>query len=243
VGRPAALLGLAVWAALLVYYETSSRWWQAGVWWDVAWLALVLIPAVFSLVLLALPLNTARGLLPVGLAFAVLAGVLTWAHFDVFANFSRLAATTLLGWWFLGWFETVGVVLIVACIIPWVDAYSVWRGPTKTILAHHEHVFTNALSFAFPVPGEHSAANLGLPDLLFFGLFLGAAARFGLRVGWTWIALTAALGLTIAAAVWWDLGGLPALPGVALGFLVPNADLLWAYVRRRNSPVRDTMSV
>jgi hypothetical protein len=28
-------------------------------------------------------------------------------------------------------------------------------------------------------------------------------------------------------AVSWDVGGLPALPGLAFGFLIPNADLLW----------------
>ena len=91
-------------------------------------------------------------------------------------------------------------VVLVACIIPWVDAYSVWRGPTKQIVANHAHVF-DVLSFAFPVPGEHAAANLGVPDLLFFALFLGAAARFGLRVLSTFVALVAGLGLTIAATV------------------------------------------
>ena len=136
--------------------------------------------------LIALPLRTYRGLLPVGLAFAVLAAVLTYANFDVLANFARLGATTFLGWWFLGYFETVAWVVLVACIIPWVDAYSVWRGPTKEIVEHHQHVFS-VLSFAFPVPGEHAAANLGVPDLLFFALFLGAADRFGLRVYWTWV--------------------------------------------------------
>ena len=80
-----------------------------------------------------------------------------------------------------GVFERCRGSSLVASIIPWVDAYSVWRGPTKTIVEHHEHVFS-VLSFAFPVPGEHAAANLGVPDLLFFALFLGAAARFGLRV-------------------------------------------------------------
>jgi hypothetical protein len=223
VGRSAALLGLFL--LLVLYYETSSRLWEASLWWDVAWLVLVLIPAVFGLVLLALPLRDANGLLPVGLAFAVLAAVLTAAGFDVFANFARLGATTLLGWWFLGWFETVAWVTLVACIIPWVDAYSVWRGPTKEIVEHHNHVFS-VLSFAFPVPGEHAAANLGVPDLLFFALFLAAAARFGLRLLATWFGLLAGLGVTIAATVYFDLGGLPALPGIALGFLLPNADLL-----------------
>ena len=205
-----------------------------SLWWDVAWIALVLMPWVFALVLVGLPLRTARGLLPVGLAFAVLTALLTIAHFNVYANFTRLGATTLLGWWFLEYFETVAWVVLVACIIPWVDAYSVWRGPTKEIVAHHEHVFT-VLSFAFPVPGEHAVAQLGVPDLLFFALFLGAAHRFGLRVYWTWAALVAALGGTIALTVWWNLNGLPALPGIALGFLLPNADLLWRELRRQRS--------
>jgi hypothetical protein len=239
VGRFAALLGL--FALLVVYYETSTHLWHASLWWDVAWLVFVLMPAVFALPLLALPLRTARGLFPVGLAFAVLAAVLTVADFDVFANFARLAATTLLGWWFLTYFETVAWVTLVACIIPWVDAYSVWRGPTKQIVENHEHVFT-VLSFAFPVPGEHAAANLGVPDLLFFALFLGAAARFGLRVFGTWLGLLTGLGVTIWATVYFDLSGLPALPGIALGFLVPNADLLWRELRRKPG-IRDRPDV
>jgi hypothetical protein len=180
-----------------------------------------------------------RQLLPVGLAFAVLAAVLTAVNANVSANFARLAAATLLGWWFLRYFEELAWVVLVAVVIPWVDAYSVWRGPTKQIVTHHEHVFS-VLSYAFPVPGEHSAANLGVPDLLFFALFLGAAEQFELRVVWTWFALVAGLGATIALTVWLDLSGLPALPAIALGFLLPNADLLWKRLRRqpglRNGP-------
>jgi len=225
VGRLAALLGL-----LVTYYELAPRLWHASVWWDVAWIACVLMPAVFGLVLLALPLREDRWLFPVGVAFAVLAAVLTILHVNVGANFARLGATTLLGWWFLSYFETLAWVVLVAAIIPWVDAYSVWRGPTKTIVAHHAHVFT-VLSFAFPVPGEHAAANLGVPDLLFFALFLAAAARFGLRVYATWICLVAALGATIALTIWLELSGLPALPAIAVGFLLPTAPLIWRRLR------------
>jgi hypothetical protein len=35
--------------------------------------------------------------------------------------------------------------------------------------------------------------------------------------------------------VWFDLSGLPALPGIALGFLLPNADLLWRQTRSRRA--------
>jgi hypothetical protein len=232
VGRAPALLGGLLLAALLVYYETHERWWNAGIWWDVAWIACVLMPAVFALVLLALPLRDWRGLFPVGVAFVLLAVVLEVANAGLFANFARLAATTFLGFWFLSFFETVSWVVLVAAIIPWVDAYSVWRGPTKHIVTNHEHVFS-VLSFAFPVPGERAAANLGVPDLLFFALFLAAAARFELRVRSTWVCLVAALGITIFLTVYFDLSGLPALPGIALGFFVPNADLLWRGLRRR----------
>jgi hypothetical protein len=230
VGRAPAVLGGLLFAGLVVYYETHEDWWHAGLWWDVAFIAGVLLPLVFALVLLALPLRQWPFVLPGGIAFVVLTVVLEVVHADVFANFSRLAATALLGWWFMSFFETVSWVVLVAVIIPWVDAYSVWRGPTKQIVTHHEHVFS-VLSFAFPVPGEHAAANLGVPDLLFFALFLGAAARFGLRVLATWLCLVGGLALTIVLTVWLDLSGLPALPAIALGFLVPNVDLLWHEIR------------
>ncbi|MBM2822529.1 MAG: hypothetical protein HW413_1275, partial [Thermoleophilia bacterium] len=34
---------------------------------------------------------------------------------------------------------------------------------------------------------------------------------------------------------WEDIAGLPALPAVCLGFLIPNADLLWRNVREARS--------
>jgi hypothetical protein len=228
VRRAAALL--ALFALLFAYDELAPHLWHESVWWDVAWIGFVLMPATFALVLIALPWRTAPWVGPVGLVFAVLAVIFTVAHVGILANFARLGAATLLAWWFLEFFETLSWVVVVACIIPWVDAYSVWRGPTKNITQNHPNVFSD-LSYAFPVPGRHAAANLGVPDLLFFALFLGAAARFGLRVVPTWVCLVAGLGITIALTVWWDLSGLPALPAIALGFLLPNADLIWRRLR------------
>jgi hypothetical protein len=229
------VVGLAALLALLVtYYEVARDLPHIGLWWAVALLCAVIMPAVFLLVLVALPLRVARGLFPVGIAFAVLTGVLAAAHFNVPANFTRIAATTLLGWWFLTFFETAYWVVLVACIIPWVDAYSVFFGPTKTIVNKHVGVF-DVLSFAFLLPGG-GGFQLGVPDLLFFALFLAAAARFDLRVHWTWIGLLTGLSITIVLTVWLDLNGLPALPGIALGFLVPNADLLWLRRPKRPEP-------
>ena len=227
--RVAAFVALA--AALGVYYGIHESLWNGSLWGDVAFLALALIPAVFALVYLVLPFwrSPALQLFMVGVGCAVLAVVLAAADAQTLADFAKLAATTCIAWVFLRYFENVSWVALVALIVPWVDAYSVWRGPTHHIIKHRKHVFLN-LSFSFPVPGSKDTANLGLPDLLFFALFLGATARFGLRVGWTWLGLTAGLGGTIALATW-SKEGLPALPLLALGFLLPNADLLWRAVR------------
>jgi hypothetical protein len=232
VGRAAAVLTTRRIAALAalglglgVYYAWSSYLWRAGDPLDVAFIALVLIPAVFALVWLALPLANARGLLPVGLAFVLLAWARHEAGADALADFAKLAAATALGFWIVGAIDSVLWVTAVALAVPFIDAYSVWRGPTSDIVGEHPEVFTT-LSFAFPIPGETSAARLGPPDLLFFALFLGSAVRFRLRPGLTWVCLVASLGVTLALAFAFEVG-LPALPGLSLAFLLPNVDLLW----------------
>ncbi len=227
---PRAAAGLALFGALLAYYLARDDLPNLSDGWDRVLIAAVLIPAMFGLVLAALPLWRARGLLLVGLALAVLAFTLDFGDFALASNFAKLAAMTTLGFAFLDLFESVGWVVLVAALIPWVDAYSVWRGPTRKIVEEQRELFTT-LSIAFPAPGERGAANLGLPDILFFALFLGAAARFRLRVVWTWLALVASFALTLLAATTLDVAGLPALPLLSLGFLAPNADLIWHRLR------------
>jgi hypothetical protein len=217
-----------------VYYAVSESLPNFSLWWEVVILTFLVIPAVFGLVYLALPLWRAPGLLPAGLAVAVLAALLQIVGLVVVANFAKLAAATLLAFWFLTYFETVAWVGLVALIVPWVDAYSVWRGPTKHIVTHRRELFTT-FSFAFPVPGEQNTAQLGLPDLLFFALFLAATERWRLRTRLTWAAMTLSFGGTMALSVAFDLNGLPALPLLALGFLLPNADLLWTKMRAKGA--------
>jgi hypothetical protein len=239
VGRTSPLLNrrvagfLALATALGLYYTFHESLWYASTWWTIAFLAFILIPAVFGLVYLALPLWRAatRQLLALAAAFIVAAVVFDVAGASALADFAKLGAMAMIGWLFLRYFEDASWVVLVAFIVPWVDAYSVWRGPTHEIVQHRQQVFST-LSFAFPVPGSNGSAKLGLPDLLFFALFLGASARFNLRVPWTWLCLTASVGGTIALATLFDVGGLPALPLLSLGFLLPNADLLWRAVRR-----------
>jgi hypothetical protein len=237
VGRAAAVLTsrrgaafLALLAVLVAYYAVAPSLPRMTLWWEVVALSVLIIPAVFLLVWLALPLWRARGLLPVAVVFGALAVVCEVAELDILADFAKLAALTLVAFWFLSFFEALSWVTLVALIIPLVDAFSVFRGPTGHVLEERPTIF-ETIAFGFPVPGQSTPARIGPPDILFFALFIAAAARFSLRVGWTWFGLTASFGLTLALAVWLDRGGLPALPFLSLGFLLPNADLLWRDVR------------
>lgn len=346
-GRASAVLGerraaaAALLTVLLVYYVVFRSLPNLPTGWDVAFVGAVLIPAVFGLVWLALPLRRSRGLFVIGVAFAALAVVTSAAGLEVVANFAKLAAATAVAFWFLTYFESALWVAFVALMIPFVDAYSVWRGPTRHIISDRPEVFS-ALAFAFPLPGERqafvswrtplagepdgydvlrepggmrndelltdangdgevgwleaeleagrdytytvvaldgprtaraevvaraddvndgpepgeptgdrlaptsvevdsadSSAKLGIPDLLFFALFLAATDRFGLRRRTTWLLMTASFGTTLALTYVLYVDGLPALPLLALAFLLANADLLWRRLRTRRQDKAD----
>ena len=228
--RWAGLAGLT--AALALYTAGADRLWESGLWPDLLFLTLVVFPATFALIWLLLPLRDHRAMLPAGLTLAALAVVLHFTELDVLNNLAKLFALVCVGFWFLSWFENVMWAALIAVIIPWVDAISVWRGPTEYVVEQQPQVF-DEVSIAFRVPGEDSTANLGPPDILFFALFLAAADRFALRVAWTWLSMTALLGATLIVTATTDVSGLPALPAICIGFLLPNADLLWTALRRR----------
>ena len=198
--------------------------------WNVALVALVVLPGTLLLVLLALPLWSLGPKLWIATAVLIaLAVVLTKTGHGMEANFAKLFAAVFAGWAFLSLFEVLSWVVIVACVIPLVDIISVWRGPTHTITQKHFHVYLD-VAIAFVVPGG-GAAYLGPPDVLFYALFLGAAARWDLRVFWTWFGMTFMYGLTVVVANVADVGGLPALPFLSIGFLLANADILWKRLR------------
>jgi hypothetical protein len=216
---------------VVAWFEIAPHLSYIGHAWNVALVAAVVLPGTLLLALFALPLWRRGSWLwiPV-VALAGLALLFTAVGWGLWANFAKLFAALLAGWAFLSLFEALSWVVIVALVIPFVDIISVWRGPTHAITQKHFHVYLD-VAIAFLVPGG-GAAYLGPPDVLFYALFLGAAARWGLRVGWTWLATTFMFGLTVVVANVAHVGGLPALPFLSFGFLVANADILWRRLRK-----------
>jgi hypothetical protein len=239
VGGAAAVLSRVRWAALgglLVllglYDALAGELPELPERWDVAFVSLVVLPAAFGVAWLLLPARDERWVLPAALALAGAAALLYLADLGALFNLAKLVAFVLFGFWFLSLFEHLSFVVLVASIVPVVDSVSVWRGPTEYVVEEQPGLF-DRISVAFRVPGEAGSANLGPPDVIFFALFLGAAARFRLRPGWTWLAMAGLLALTLIGTVVFDVRGLPALPAVCIGFLVPNVDLLWRALRTR----------
>jgi hypothetical protein len=230
--RAAAVLALG--GALAAYDLVAADLPDVSLGAEVAILGGIVIPATFAIAWLALPLRVWRLLPHAVLAAAIVTILLEVADLRLAANFVKLAAVIGAGWFFLRFFEDARWVVLVALLIVPVDILSVARGPTRAIIEDAPELF-DYLSIAFPVPGEPVAAQLGLPDVLFFALFLGAAVRFGLRPRLTWLLCTLSFGVTLAITAFTDVSGLPALPLLSLGFVAANADLLWREVRARRA--------
>ena len=197
----------------------------------------VVFPVFAAAIWLALPLarDSNKVLIAIAAVLGIAALVLTLLDVGSAANVAKLACYAVLGFWFLTLFQELWWIVLVAVLVPWVDIWSVAAGPTEYVVEERPGLFER-ISVAFPNPGETVTVNVGPPDILFFALFLAAADRFGLRVAWAWVGMTSFLAATLVLVWSWDgIAVLPALPAVCLGFLLPNADLLWANVRRARS--------
>ena len=221
-------------AVVVVWFALGTHLPHMALWPTVLFISLVVMPGTLLLAMIALPLWRERWLFPAAIALGLIAFGCAEAGWGLPGNFAKLWAAIFAGWAFIRLFEQLSWVVLVAFVIPLVDIISVYRGPTKAITSHHFEIYT-AVAIAFVAPGG-AAAYLGPPDVLFYALFLAAAQRFELRVSRTWISMTGMYALTVILATALKVGGLPALPFLSFGFLVPNADLLWRRLRRPPKP-------
>ena len=161
---------------------------------------------------------------------AVVAGALNLAGVGALANAPEAIAASAAGLLLAAALATPTVAVVVPLFVAAIDIWSVSSGPTSRLVdAGRDPV--DILSFDLPAWGGGSAGGLGVTDAVFLAMFAGWAWRFGLRRR----ATLAGMGLGLLAALVLSLltdEAIPALPLIAAGYLLPNADRLALQVRQ-----------
>jgi hypothetical protein len=219
--------------AVLLVWGFGSRWLPAPpVRTDIMLSSLVVLAAAGALVWGMLPLASLGRRLPlVAVAALPCAALFVWLGWVPVANVAKVVFAAALGLWIAGELERVSWIVVVAAVSAVVDIVSVAVGPTKALLDKGPVVvgwFTIAVTW-MGYSFDEAFTGLGVSDVLFFSLYLGAAQRFRLRPGWSAVAMIGSFLVTIAFAMWWT--ALPALPLLSVAFLAVNADLLVRRVR------------
>lgn len=144
------------------------------------------------------------------------------------------AAGLLLARWLAAPMSAVAVPLFAAAV----DVWSVWSGPSSRLFAQ-DTPRVDPLSFDLPAwGGAGSAGHLGLSDAVFLAMFGGWAWRYGFRrrttIAGMLLGLLAALVLSLALD-----RAIPALPLIAIGYLLPNLDRIGRLLGQRDGSRTD----
>ena len=148
------------------------------------------------------------------------------------ADLARILAAACVGISLARYITSVGTVLIVVVAAIAADIFSVFAGPTGA-LVRAESPLLDLLILVFPTFGSPLGFGLGLSDFIFMTLFAATARSLDLRYTATLLAVCAAAFLAVIVGLLLARP-LPALPFIAIAFVVSNADLIVASrVRRR----------
>lgn len=224
---------LATGALLIVYVRFSSLLPAFAMRADIMVSSAIVLGLMAVLVWGMLPLHVLGRRLPLLTVAALpLAVLLVWLGWVPLANVAKIVAAGALGMWIATELEKLSWIVVVAAVSAVIDIASVAAGPTKALIGQGPVVvgyFTVAVTW-FGYSYAQAFTALGVSDVIFFALYLATAQRFGLRVGWSAVAMVASFLVTIAMAMWWT--ALPALPLLSVAFLAVNADRLLAQLRR-----------
>ena len=226
---PAAAAG-----ALLILYGLSSSLLPAlPVRADIMVSSAIALGLMAVLVWGMLPLQALGRRLPLLTVAALpLAVLFVWLGWVPLANVAKVVAAGALGMWIAAELEKLSWIVVVAAVSAVIDIVSVAAGPTKALIGQGPVVvgyFTIVVTW-FGYSYAQAFTGLGVSDVIFFALYLATARRFGLRVGWSAVAMVASFLATIAVAMWWT--ALPALPLLSVAFLAVNVDRLLVQLRR-----------
>jgi hypothetical protein len=209
--------------------------------------ALVLTPVAFSLhgLLFAVSSYATSRLLALGAAaaaigalFALLArpedletnpGFLLLLALS-FADFFRILAAASLGVSLARYVNSVGVAVLIVTVAIASDLVSVFAGPTKT-LVEEDSPALDVLLLVFPTFGSVLGFGLGVSDFIFLALLAAASHFLNLRYFATLLCVCSGAFLALSAGLLLERP-LPALPFIAIAFVLANADLILALLAR-----------
>lgn len=147
------------------------------------------------------------------------------------ADLARILAAACVGISLARYVTSVGTVLLIVVAAIAADIFSVFAGPTEA-LVREESPLLDLLLLIFPTFGSPLGFALGLSDFIFLALFTAAARFLDLRYAATLLCVCSAAFLAVTVGLL--LGRpLPALPFIAIAFVLVNADLIAGRLIRR----------
>jgi hypothetical protein len=148
------------------------------------------------------------------------------------ADFSRILAAACVGIALARYITSVGVVLLIVLAAIASDLFSVFAGPTR-VLVQEDSPVLDGLLLVFPTFGSALGFGLGVSDFIFLALFAAASRFLDLRYAGTLLGVCFAAFLAVTAGLLLQRP-LPALPFIAVAFVIVNVDLIFtSLVKRR----------
>ncbi len=157
----------------------------------------------------------------------------SWALLSLaLANLLRIAAAACVGISLARYVSSVGVVLLIVAVATVSDLFSVFAGPTKALVEEDSPVL-DLLLLVFPTFGSPLGFGLGVSDFIFLALFAAASRFLNLRYLATLLGLCLATFFAVTAGLLLERP-LPALPFIAIAFVLVNLDLILRSLTRRS---------
>ena len=147
-------------------------------------------------------------------------------------NLFRILAAASVGISLARYVGSAGVALLIAIVATASDLFSVFAGPTRT-LVEEDSPALDLLLLVFPTFGSPLGFGLGVSDFIFLALFAAASRFLNLRYLATLLCICFATFLALTAGLLLERP-LPALPFIAIAFVLVNADLILATLTRRS---------
>jgi hypothetical protein len=174
--------------------------------------------------------DTVVGPLLILLGGGLLMGALNAAHVGAGANVAEALVAASAGLLFARFLRAPAYAITLPLFVALIDAWSVASGPTERLIAGGTAI-DDPLSFDLPAwGGGLSAGHLGLSDAVFLSMFAAWALHLEFRRVATIAGLVCGLVAAIALGVVLDRA-IPALPLLAAGYLLPNADRVGRLLR------------